>query len=77
MLEDEVKFETVFEVWVRGEIGLHANKPILHSIHRNETEAKESMNLYLENGKFAAIKQIRRKISLDLFDKKEGAGFYK
>ena len=62
MLEDEVKFETVFEVWVRGEIGLHANKPILHSIHRNETEAKESMNLYLESGKFAAIKQIRRKI---------------
>jgi|TARA_Y100000296_G_scaffold3529_1_gene4742 hypothetical protein len=64
MIEDEVKFETVFEVWIQGEIGLHANKPILHSIHRNETEAKESMNLFLESGKFAAIKQIRRKADI-------------
>ena len=64
MLEDKNQFETVFEVWVRGEIGLHANKPILHSIHRTETEARESMNLYLESGKFAAIKQIRRKADI-------------
>ncbi len=54
------KYETVFEVWVEGNLGLHAGKPILHSIHHSEPAAHKQMKEILEGGKFAAIKQVRR-----------------
>lgn len=57
-----VKHETVFEVWVQGNLGLHAGKPILHSVHHSEPAARLQMKQFLEEGRFSAIKQIRRPI---------------
>jgi len=59
---ENIKYETVFEVWVEGRLGLHAGKPILHSVHHSETAARVSMKEFLEEGKFAAIKQVRRRL---------------
>tara|TARA_R110000851_G_scaffold309089_7_gene468424 strand:+ start:28980 stop:29201 length:222 start_codon:yes stop_codon:yes gene_type:complete len=58
--KNEQKYETVFEVWVQGNLGIHAGKPLLHSIHHDEPEAQWEMKQMLEAGKFAAIKQVRR-----------------
>jgi len=55
-----MKFETVFEVWVQGKLGLHAGKPILHSVYHDEPAARQQMKLFLEEGRFSAIKQVRR-----------------
>ena len=59
---ENIKYETVFEVWVEGSMGLHAHQPILHSIHHSETAARRYMKEFLEEGKFAAIKQVRRRL---------------
>tara|TARA_Y100000310_G_C20505432_1_gene726174 strand:+ start:126 stop:326 length:201 start_codon:yes stop_codon:yes gene_type:complete len=64
MEDKEKKFKTVFEVWVQGELGLNALKPVLHSIHDDESDAKKEMSKFLEEGRFSAIKQIRRKITI-------------
>jgi len=59
---ENIKYETVFEVWVQGEMGLHAGMPILYSIHRSEPAARVKMKEFLEGGRFAAIKQVRRRL---------------
>jgi len=59
---ENIKYETVFEVWVEGSMGLHAHQPILHSIHHSEPTARKHMKEFLEEGKFAAIKQVRRRL---------------
>ena len=63
------KYETVFEVWIEGEIGLYAGKPILFSVHRSEPSARLRMKEFLEDGKFAAIKRVRRRLYTPVTDK--------
>ena len=63
------KYETVFEVWIEGEIGLYAGKPILFSVHKSEPSARLRMKEFLEDGKFAAIKQVRRRLYTPVTDK--------
>lgn len=55
-----MKYETVFEVWVQGKLGMHAGKPMLHSVFHDESSARKQMKLFLEEGRFSAIKQVRR-----------------
>lgn len=59
------KFSTIFQVWVQGGLGIHASSPILHSVHDSEPSARIQMKIFLEEGKFAAIKQIRKRIPLE------------
>lgn len=66
--EEKIKYETVFEVWVEGSMGVHAHQPILHSVHESEPAARRHMKEFLEKGKFAAIKQIRRPSGPSIYD---------
>tara|TARA_R110000737_G_scaffold282814_1_gene289485 strand:+ start:2159 stop:2386 length:228 start_codon:yes stop_codon:yes gene_type:complete len=66
--EKNIKYETVFEVWVEGSLGVHAHQPILHSVHESEPAARVYMKEFLEKGKFAAIKQIRRPSGPSIYD---------
>lgn len=58
--EKNIKYETVFEVWVEGSLGVHAHQPILHSVHESEPAARVYMKEFLEkanllpSNKFAA-----------------------
>ena len=40
--EKNIKYETVFEVWVEGSLGVHAHQPILHSVHESEPAERVS-----------------------------------
>jgi|TARA_Y100000310_G_scaffold202427_1_gene202615 hypothetical protein len=58
-LEYETKYEILFEVWIQGEIGIYAGKPIMYSIHKQKAEAQKKMRKFLEEGRYAAIKEIK------------------
>ncbi len=53
---------TVYEVWTQGRIGLNKNKPVLYGIYHTKIEAHQAMFTFLEQGKFATIKEITKRI---------------
>lgn len=51
-----------YEIWVKGELGIHKDKLILSSVHTNFLEAQNEMMKKLKSGEFATMSRKEVKI---------------
>lgn len=59
---DEGGYVVTYEIWVKGELGIHKDKLILSSVHTNFLEAQNEMMKKLKSGEFATMSRKEVKI---------------